>query len=333
MKTAPGGIVQIVRDMSPEDRHDEFARDVLSGLSAGEKSLPCKYIYDARGSELFTRIIELPDYYLTRCEAEILRRKGGEILGRLPSSPFDLVELGAGDGRKTRLLLQALDEEKREYRYISIDISRSASEGLHRNLRTDFPGLDSLALLGHYFHGLKWLMELDENPTAVLFLGSNIGNFDSGQTDEFLKELRASLNPGDRALIGFDLKKDPSIIERAYNDAEGISEAFNKNLLARINSELAGSFDPSRFEYRSRFDETAGAVLTHLVSLEEQTVRIDALERDFEFEAGETIHTESSYKYTRALIEELAVTHGFEVLDIFTDEKGFFADAVWAVPR
>lgn len=307
----------------------QFAEDVLEGLTAPRKRLPSVYIYDDRGSALFSAITETPEYYPTGCEEEILRTRGPGLARAMPAAPFDLVELGAGDGRKTKILLDAFEDVGRRPRFTAVDVSRAACETLLDRLRQGRPGRALRALVSEYVEGLRWISDLGDGPTVVLFLGSSIGNFDAGGADAFLEDLRQALNPGDMALIGFDLKKPIPTLVAAYNDAAGLTAAFNKNLLSRVNRELGGDFDLDGFDFYSTYDPSLGAVQSYLVSRRRQTVTVKALDRRFVFRAYEAIHTESSFKYTEPDIHRLAATHGFETIEICLDGRRYFADALW----
>ncbi|MGE0433958.1 MAG: L-histidine N(alpha)-methyltransferase [Planctomycetota bacterium] len=309
----------------------DFARDVLAGLSATPKTLPSRYIYDDAGSELFTRIMELPEYYPTRCEQEILETRANDIAAAIGGRPFNLVELGAGDGRKTAVLLREFSERGYDFQYVPIDISEAAVSGLVDRLAGELPALRVDGVVADYFDGLRWVSRLGDRLNVVLFLGSNIGNFRPPSDVQFLHSLWNSLNCGDLLLVGFDLKKDIDQLVRAYSDSAGVTAAFNLNLLHRINRELGGRFDVSTFRFWSTWDPVNGAVQSYLISDREQTVRIDALEKEVSFEPWEPIHTESSHKYTARMIEELAGQTGFAVMEMLSDAKGWFCDAMWRV--
>ena len=221
---------------------ETFARDVLEGLTRAPKSLPCKYFYDEEGSRLFQQITDLPEYYLTRCESEILQKNRRELAALLAGARFNLVELGAGDGRKTRVLLEQFLEDGLDFRYVPIDICEAAVSDLIGNLKQSWSHLPCEGLKAEYFEGLRWLSKRKEQRNLVLFLGSNIGNFSQDGMRVFLGNVREALNEGDFLLIGFDLIKDIPLIEEAYNDSRGITAQFNLNLLHRINRDLGGRF-------------------------------------------------------------------------------------------
>lgn len=310
---------------------DNFASDVRKGLLCKNKYLHCKYIYDDEGSRLFQEIMRLPEYYLTDCEAEILRENRDffcEVFGDLH---FHLVELGAGDGMKTRILINHFLENKTNFHYVPVDISSSAIEELVYALENDFEELKTTGLVTEYFQGLKHLSDIDSKVRLVLFMGSNIGNMNSESADEFLRGLHRSLESGDYLLIGFDLIKDIKILTRAYNDSRGITERFNKNLLVRINRELGGNFDIQKFKFYSTYDPQSRAIKSYLISSIDQEVYIDAIDSIIKFKKGEAIHTESSYKYHTSEIQDIAERNGFAVLKNLFDGRGYFTDSLWQV--
>ena len=307
----------------------DFKNDVLVGLSKYNKSLPCKYIYDEEGSKLFKKITELPEYYLTRSELEIFS-KNGDFFAKLLKNLFcNIVEFGVGDGQKTRILLKHLNKNKINFRYYPIDISTSALDELIKSLKVDFKDLESTGLVADYSCDLTCLKNMKTGTNLVLFLGSNIGNMDFNQSIDFLKRIRCSINLGDYLLVGFDLKKDIKILEAAYNDSEGVSEQFNKNLLKRINKELGGNFDLKLFDYYSIYDAKEGAIVSKLISKEAQIVKIDSLDKVFSFSKGEAIHTESSYKYNLNDIAYLATKSGFLITKNLFDKKHLFVNSIW----
>ena len=306
-----------------------FADEVAAGLSLTPKQLPCKYLYDAEGSRLFQEIMDLEEYYPTRCETEILDRHKGDISGIIGEGNFNLVELGAGDGAKTKILLRHFLDMGLRFRYVPIDISASAIQGLTRDLLREFGGLAVEGLTTDYFEGLKRLSQMNHRTSLVLFLGSNIGNFTPRESSVFLSSLRRSLNAGDYVLVGFDLKKDLNTLLMAYNDHKGVTARFNANILRRINEELGGNFVPSRFEYYSTYNPRSGAIESFLMSRKEQSVFIELCGRDFTFARWEPIHTESSYKFLEKDFTRLARENGFRAVTSFCDSRRYFADTLW----
>ncbi len=318
------------------DRHtigtiaqDTFARDVHTGLSATDKYLQSKYFYDEKGSELFRQIMNLPEYYLSRAELEIFQHQADDLIATLPGSRIQVVELGAGDGSKTIELLKAMFAAKLDVRYYPMDISAGAIEQLNNNLLQSLPALSTTPMVGDYFTILNRIEALPGYRKLLLFLGSNIGNYQRVETLDLLQKINNSLQPGDFLLLGVDLKKEPAIIAQAYNDAQGITRAFNLNLLDRINRELGGEFILDHFDFTSRYHPDSGEVRSYLVSLQEQEVYIEVCSNSYHFAEGETIFTELSRKYDPAEIEELAHLTGYTCQQIFTDSKGYFADCLF----
>jgi L-histidine Nalpha-methyltransferase len=310
-----------------------FALDVLVGLSERRKTISSKYFYDEEGSKLFQQIMHLPEYYLTRCEFEILERSGPAIADFVADEKWNLVELGPGDGLKTNLLLTQFLNKQVDFQYVPIDISESALQNLVNNLHNQIPRLEVRGLVSDYFNGLKWLNKLNsvDRKNFVLFLGSNIGNFNYSRARVFLRSLWNSLNHDDLVLIGFDLKKDIDLMLAAYNDSQGITEKFNLNLLNRINRELGGNFDVSRFQHFAHYDVFSGAMESYLVSQADQKVFIEEIGQTFYFEPWEPIHTEYSYKFLQSDIESLAAETGYLVENEFQDSNKYFSDCIWRV--
>lgn len=311
----------------------QFALDVLFGLSAAPKHLPSKYFYDDRGSELFTKITSLPEYYPTGCEQEIFDRHAADLARIMSDGPFDFIELGPGDGHKTQVLLQAFQAASCEFRYVPIDISEAAVRGLVDTLSSRFPKIEVEGLVSEYLTGIQWLGRLRDRMTLVLFAGSNIGNFSRAEAHVFLRTLWNGMHDGDRLLVGFDLKKDIELMLRAYNDSQGVTREFNLNLLRRINRELGGHFDLDRFRFYSTYEVLEGSMNSYLVSLDRQDVFIEAIGQVFRFEAWEPIQTEYSYKYLESNIDALARTTGFEITHRFYDSRRFFTNSLWRVRK
>lgn len=316
-----------------EGLHQAFTADVLVGLSRRPKKLASRYFYDKRGSQLFRKIMDLPEYYLTACELDILRTQRESISLLMKGERFNLVELGAGDGRKTSILIEHFLSKNFVFHYIPIDISEASMQSLTDLLNKNFPGLTSNGIVAEYFDGLKWLNTMNSCRNMVLFLGSNLGNFDKAHARAFLHNLWNALNDGDFTVIGFDLKKDIDLMLKAYNDSEGITAEFNLNLLHRINRELGGNFDITKFQFHSSYDVFTGAMESYLVSKEKQTVFIEEISQSFSFEAWEPIHTEYSYKYLESDIQELATETGFVIEKQLYDSKRYFVDSIWRVQK
>jgi dimethylhistidine N-methyltransferase len=307
-----------------------LAEHVRDGLRKPFKTLSSMYFYDDEGSRLFQEIMALPEYYPTRTEFGLLTEHAAAICAALrpaTGEPFYLLELGAGDGLKTKILLRHLLELGADFTYVPVDISTAALDGLSGALQAELPGLAVETVVADYADALT-LMASRPGRKAVLFLGSNIGNFLPPERQAFLRRLRQPLTSDDRLLIGFDLQKDPRRIRAAYDDAQGVTAAFNMNLLHRLNRELQADFDLSNWQHYTDYDPFTGAVRSFLVSTKAQTVHVAAISETVHFAAWEMIHTENSYKFTRPLIEALATDAGFSMQEFFTDPQAFFSDVI-----
>jgi dimethylhistidine N-methyltransferase len=313
-----------IHNLAKRDPLTGFADDVRKGLSAYPKRFLPKYFYDELGSQLFEAICLLPEYYLTRAENEILQTFADEIAASVQGEKT-LVEMGSGSASKTRLIIEALLRSQPELLFMPVDISATALESSSRILLQSYPRLRIEAFAADYFAGLTELGKKPRRRTLALFLGSNISNFDPDEAHRFLRAMRSVLNKGDALLLGADLKKDPAILEAAYNDALGVTSAFNLNVLARINRELGGSFDLHAFQHRAFYNESAGRIEIYIESLVQQTVHIEKLDLQVEFENGELIHTENSYKYDKAGIARLANDTGFTCSRSWLDSQERFS--------
>ncbi len=305
---------------------EQFASDVRSGLIQPRKELPSKYFYDALGSALFESICLLPEYGLTRADERVLSRHTKEIVSRTPH-PVLVSELGSGSGRKTRLILAALCE-RGPVPYYPIEISPKALA----TCAAELDDIDCLSIVGierEYLDGLRSVAAARTQGAhmLVLFLGSTIGNFDTGADAKFLREVRGTLEPGDSLLLGTDLVKPVDLMLGAYNDSLGVTAAFNMNLLARINRELQADFDLRQFEHMVRFNEATSSIEMHLMSKRRQVVNVRLSSLEVSFEEGETIWTETSHKYTRPEIARLAAASGFRVAAQWVDGEWPFAES------
>ena len=292
--------------------------EVLAGLSRTPKAIPPKFFYDERGSKLFDAICELPEYYLTRTEVGILQARAREI-AELAGPECLLIELGSGASKKVRLLLEAL----RPSAYMGIDISRDFLLASTRRLAADYPWLDVHAACADFSQALNLSYCPVEFKKLAFFPGSSIGNFEPDEAVEFLARLQELLDHDGALLTGVDLKKDPEILNAAYNDAQGVTAAFNLNLLQRIRNELDAMLDIEGFEHQAFYNEAAGRMEMHLASRRNQQIRIES--RRFRCETGETIRTENSYKYTVAEFQALARRAGFVPAQVWTDPSGLFS--------
>lgn len=301
----------LIHNLVKFDPSASLAEDVRRGLTNQPKSLSPKYFYDELGSQLFDAICLLPEYYLTRAENEIIERYASEIVDSVAGEKT-LLEMGSGSASKTRLIIEALLEKQSLLTFMPVDISAYVLESSSRILLQSYPRLRVEAYAAEYFDALSVLSE--KKPTGrilALFLGSNISNFGRNEAPKFLRALRRVLKTGDALLLGADLKKDRSELEPAYDDALGLTAAFNLNLLARVNRELGGNFDLRAFKHHAFYNDEIGRVEIYIESIRPQTVRIDALDLEVHFAAGERIHTENSYKYDLEGIAQLASATGY----------------------
>lgn len=316
---------------SPTPELSQFAEDVLRGLSSTPKQLSSKYFYDDEGTRLFQEIMLLPEYYPTRAELKIFTERTGDICNAFTAGTrsIDVIELGAGDGTKTAVLIEEFLIRGTDFTYSPIDISQEANDALSARFRDKFPELRIDPHTGDYFKVLGTLRNGSDRRKVLMFLGSNIGNFQRGQAVDFFRQLRSVMNEHDRLFVGFDMQKDPRVIVNAYDDSQGITAAFNINLLRRINRELGADFDLDKFSHYAQYRPVECAARSFLISRERQTVHIAALNRSFEIEQWEAIFMEISQKYTRAMIEELATESGFEIETEFFDDENFYTDSLW----
>ena len=308
-----------------------FEQEVYEGLTAHPKHLSSKYFYDEVGDKLFQDIMAMPEYYLTDCEFNILGANKAEIVDLFSDNgaPFSLFELGAGDGKKTKILLRHLVERNIPFDYRPIDISQNALNELETALHKEIPEVDINPLQGTYFDTLRTIGESNGRKKVILFLGSNIGNLLHPQAVEFLKNMRKAINTDDLIFMGFDQKKNPQTILDAYNDKTGITEAFNKNILARINKEMGGDFDLDQFLHWEVYDPQSGTAKSYLVSKVEQVVWIEHLELEVPFKRWETIHTEISQKYDDDVVNWLAGEAGLQIATSFSDKEENYKDYVF----
>lgn len=307
----------------------DFESEVVSGLSLPQKQLPCKYFYDGEGSALFEAICATSEYYLTRTELRIFKDHLADI-AKLIGPRAVVIEPGSGSGTKTKMLLEALEAPSA---YVPVDLARAQLFGTAAEIAGALPDLEVLPVCADYTQPFPL-----PGPTSsstggkrvVFYPGSTIGNFDRMEAEAFLRRMAAQVGPGGAIVVGADLKKDPLVLHAAYNDSLGVTARFNKNLLVRINSTLDAEADVDAFQHYAFYNPIAGRIEMHLVSLKDQAVRVGSSK--FNFARGESIWTESSYKYTRAELRGMAARSGLTTLADYTDENGWFLVAVLGVP-
>lgn len=315
--------------MSTTTIHTSFADDVLDGLTSDKKHLSSKYFYDDNGSRIFMQIMQMPEYYPTACEFEILSQQSGVIYDTINlKGKFNIVEFGSGDGIKTRQLLKAFLGKGADFTYIPIDISQEANDTLKNNMKSALPELNIEPRTGDYFEVLDTLQD-SKTPNLFLFLGGNIGNYKHDDALALLKKFNAGMKKGDMLLMGMDLQKNPRVIQKAYDDPHGITRAFNMNLLERINRELDADIHMDQFDFYCDYDPQTGEVNSYLVSLKKQHFHSTVLSTTFHFERDELIWTELSKKYSFTEINVVAKEAGFTVKQNFLDCKHYFTDSLW----
>ncbi len=309
----------------------ELGNDTLIGLTSKPKYLLSKYFYDDTGSSIFQDIMKMPEYYLTDCEYEIFDTYKNQIIDEFTKNKthFDLVELGSGDGLKTKVLLNAMISRQINISYVPIDISLKANVDLEKSLAYEMPSLKVKTQTGDFFKVMKRINSHSGLRKVILFLGSNIGNFTDDKISLFLKQLSDYTHAGDIVMIGFDLKKSPDVIIKAYNDPHGHTRRFNMNHLTRLNSELGADFNLDNFEHHTEYNPQTGEVKSFLVSKKYQKVYIEALEENIQFYKWEAVFMELSRKFDFETIEKYAANHGFSVVNNFTDRKEWFTDSLW----
>lgn len=310
---------------------DGFAADTDQGLSSYPKYLHPKYLYDDEGSSLFQEITKMPEYYPTECEKEILKVNRHNIAEYFSNgkNQFSLIEFGSGDGVKTRIIIQALLEKNADFRFIPVDISHKANNEFCYRLKSEFPSLIVEQENTDYLKLISRIDQFQGNRKVILFMGSNVGNLDDHEIKTFFKNLSLFCMKGDMVMIGFDLKKSPGVIMKAYDDPYGLTGKFILNHLSRINRGLDADFDLERFEYHSIYNPVNGKVKSFLISVIEQTVFTGALCKSFHFRQWEPIFMELSQKFDLKDIDDLASANGFRVEHHFTDKRNWFVDSLW----
>lgn len=308
------GNISIRRELTPEDLRRQMAEDVREGLGSDPKTLPPKYFYDERGSRLFDRICDTPEYYPTRTEHALLEASASRIIAI--ARPDHLFELGSGTARKTRVLLDACQAAGLRPVYWPLDVSREILVETSGELGRHYPWLEVRVLVGDYTGGLAGLPAMPGRRLA-LFLGGTIGNFDPEEAGAFMRELAAGLDTSDFVLVGLDRVKDEAVLEAAYNDAQGLTAAFNRNMLAVLNRELDADFEPESFRHLALYNTEDARIEMYLESEREQQVSLGALGESIRLEAGERMLTEISRKFTRESIQELLEAGGFRLVERF----------------
>ncbi len=317
--------IELISLKSDDLKSEHFAKDILYGLSKKQKTIPPLYFYDKKGSEIFENICDLDEYYQTRAETQILQKFSEKIAANSRSNT-DIIELGSGSSVKTKILLDAFILKNGFADYFPIDISGKFLLESSQLLSESLPELNINPIAARYNAGLEYIFNKKlKSPKLVLWLGSSIGNLNKDESTSFLRNIYSIFKGNDRILIGMDLKKDRQILENAYDDSLNVTADFNLNLLSRINSELAGRFDLSKFKHIAIYNENKGGIEMHLVSLTVQDVFIGALNKTFYFEKDEYIHTENSYKYNFEDILNLAKGSGFKLINHWLDDRNLFS--------
>ncbi len=302
---------------------NSFAEDVDEGLKNSPKYIPCLYFYDYKGSLLFEEICQLPEYYLTRAETEILQTHSEEIISYLPNDIL-LVELGSGSSIKTELIIEEMLNQYDKVYYSPIDISQKMLKESSISLLEKYDNLEITSVAAEYDEGLRQLDIHKDQTKLILWLGSSIGNFEKKEAINFLKNIVIASSPNDFFLIGFDLQKDKKILEKAYNDSQDVTAEFNLNLLSRINRELGGEFDLDKFVHQAVYNEEKSRIEMYLISTCEQEVYIADLNEYYHFRKNETIHTENSHKFSLKAIDNLADRIGMKIIKQWFDSKKYF---------
>ncbi|MGD1897171.1 MAG: L-histidine N(alpha)-methyltransferase [Phormidesmis sp.] len=312
----------VLQNLLADDREKELGKDVVTGLTGEPKSLPPKYFYDEKGSLLFEQICELPEYYPTRTETLILKAFGGAIVEK--TGPCEIVELGSGSSTKTRILLDAYQAAGYPLRYLPVDVSDTMLSETANKLLKEYPNLSIHALASTYEPALSALPVKQLPARLIAFIGSTIGNLSSQECDQFLDLISQTLNIGDYFLLGLDLQKERTALKAAYNDSQGVTAAFNLNMLTHLNQQFEGNFDVSKFSHVAFYNEKEQQIEMHLESMASQQVSLKDLGLAVEFEKGDRILSEISRKFNRLQMEKTLAKHRLQVIAPYTDEKEWF---------
>jgi L-histidine N-alpha-methyltransferase len=308
-----------------------FAADVYEGLTGNPKSLMSKYFYDDEGSRIFQKIMRMPEYYPTDCEYEIFDTKADDILRKVApyNEPFDLIELGAGDGMKTKLLLSHFLEQNADVNYMPVDISEEAMNLLTNDFKLFMPDLNITPFVGDFNEALSKIQTVDNRKKVYMFLGSTIGNFPHHKAIKFFRKINSYMSSGDMFLVGFDLKKSPEIVLPAYDDPHGHTADFNLNLLTRMNRELGADFNLNNFSHYAVYDPISGSAKSYLISQDDQKVYFKEFGEPISFAKWEPIFMEISQKYDMYMIKRFAGDTNFAIIDNFYDSKNYFVNSLW----
>ena len=300
-----------------------FAQELSISIRQKQKAINPKFFYDQKGSQLFEKICVLPEYYLTRTEISILKQIDGKLQSYLDGN-FRLVELGSGSSQKTRLLIDMLTRLQKHVEYFPIDISKILKTSSVA-LQSDYKKLHITGIIDNYENGLEFVKNYDDMKNLIVFLGSSFGNFDPENGIKFLQKINSSMKKGDLFLVGLDLVKDKDVLCQAYNDSQGITAQFNINVLSRINSELGGNFDTSKFVHHAVYNENQNKIELYLRSLSKQTVEIPNADLMLEIDEDELIHTENSHKYTISQIKQMFTITGYQIKDMWNDDNRYYS--------
>ena len=300
-----------------------FAQELSISIRQKQKAINPKFFYDQKGSQLFEKICVLPEYYLTRTEISILKQIDGKLQSYLDGN-FRLVELGSGSSQKTRLLIDMLTRLQKHVEYFPIDISKILKTS-SAALQSDYKKLHITGIIDNYENGLEFVKNYDDMKNLIVFLGSSFGNFDPENGIRFLQKINSSMKKDDLFLVGLDLVKDKNVLRQAYNDSQGITAQFNLNVLSRINSELGGNFDTSKFVHHVVYNENQNKIELYLRSLSKQTVEIPNADLMLEIDEDELIHTENSHKYTISQIKQMFTITGYQIKDMWNDDNRYYS--------
>ncbi len=303
--------------------------EILKGLTSKHKSIASKYFYDDKGSQLFEQIMDLPEYYLTAAESDILKRKSNRFFSGLQQTAFDLIELGAGDGRKTHYILDYLIQNQLTFKYLPIDISQQALNDLQANLNSDLAKIEHSFLQGDYFKLLHKLDKQSNRPKVILFLGSSIGNYSNKEAALFIQSLAASMRTTDRLIVGFDLVKNHDIILNAYNDSQGITAEFNYNLLLNLNTQFGFDFQPKNFIHYPVYNPKYQRAESYLISTCRQEINCSTADIKINIEQYESVFTEQSQKYSLTRIQEIIKSSGLSIQKALYDSNKYYTNIIF----